>query len=62
MLETVGLTAAEAEVYRLLLATESASAEEISARADLGPLSGPGCPRQPTLSTTVRADGIAPGR
>ncbi|MFF3563431.1 helix-turn-helix domain-containing protein [Streptomyces sp. NPDC002574] len=35
MLETVGLTAAEGEVYRLLLGTESASAEEVSGRCGL---------------------------
>ncbi|MFG2480834.1 helix-turn-helix domain-containing protein [Streptomyces fagopyri] len=35
MLETVGLTAAEGEVYRLLVATETASADEISGRSAL---------------------------
>ncbi|MEU4092655.1 helix-turn-helix domain-containing protein [Streptomyces sp. NPDC026673] len=37
MLETVGLTAAEAEVYRLLLVAESASAEALCGRTDLDP-------------------------
>ncbi|MFD3451752.1 helix-turn-helix domain-containing protein [Streptomyces sp. NPDC058691] len=35
MLDTVGLTVAEGEVYRLLLVTESASAEEISGSCEL---------------------------
>ncbi|MDX3354141.1 helix-turn-helix domain-containing protein [Streptomyces sp. ME01-24h] len=53
MLETVGLTAAEAEVYRMLLATESASAEEISARADLG------SPAVGRLLLSLEAKGLA---
>ncbi|WP_392752080.1 helix-turn-helix domain-containing protein [Streptomyces sp. LN590] len=36
MLEPVGLTAAEAEMYRLLIVAEAASAEEIAGRSNLG--------------------------
>ncbi|MFF4442562.1 hypothetical protein [Streptomyces sp. NPDC001621] len=35
MLETVGLTADESEVYRLLVASGTASAQDISGRSDL---------------------------
>ncbi|MFF3150866.1 hypothetical protein ACFVRU_56560, partial [Streptomyces sp. NPDC057927] len=35
MLETVGLTADESEVYRLLVATGTASAQDISGRSAL---------------------------
>ncbi|MEU1615761.1 helix-turn-helix domain-containing protein [Streptomyces sp. NPDC005722] len=53
MLETVGLTGAEAEVYRLLLVAESASAEEISGRTDLGP------PAVGRLLLALEAKGLA---
>ncbi|MFI8178902.1 helix-turn-helix domain-containing protein [Actinacidiphila glaucinigra] len=53
MLETVGLTAAEAEVYRLLLDAESASAEEVSGRTGLGP------PAVGALLSALEAKGLA---
>ncbi|MGW3243029.1 helix-turn-helix domain-containing protein [Streptomyces sp. NPDC001070] len=53
MLETVGLTAAEGEVYRLLVVTEAASAEEISGRCGLD------APTARRLLLALEAKGLA---